>query len=166
MVYFVDDARADGVETSLMMDFVRIALLRMEIHSLMIQTRILSIILQIFLTHLHNPSLRLTYEILLLDILRQKSIHTRLTDREPITLYIWDEHLDTIPATESDEVIKSSVENLVPIPREFEVDPILEEFADELAHIAPIPPGIVEADPDDDTSSDDDDFEECRIMLA
>nr|GFD29444.1 hypothetical protein [Tanacetum cinerariifolium] len=31
-----------------------------------------------------------------------------------------DEHLDTIPATESDEVIKSSVENLVPIPSEFE----------------------------------------------
>nr|GFC92316.1 hypothetical protein [Tanacetum cinerariifolium] len=31
-----------------------------------------------------------------------------------------DEHLDTIPATKSDEVIKSSVENLVPIPSEFE----------------------------------------------
>ncbi|GJW86189.1 hypothetical protein Tco_0161529 [Tanacetum coccineum] len=31
-----------------------------------------------------------------------------------------DEHLDTIPATESDEVIKSSVENLVPIPSESE----------------------------------------------
>nr|GEU30473.1 hypothetical protein [Tanacetum cinerariifolium] len=30
------------------------------------------------------------------------------------------EHLDTIPATESDEVIKSSVEDLVPIPSEFE----------------------------------------------
>nr|GEV82592.1 hypothetical protein [Tanacetum cinerariifolium] len=29
-----------------------------------------------------------------------------------------DEHLDTIPATESDEVIKSSVEDLVPIPSE------------------------------------------------
>nr|GEZ99095.1 hypothetical protein [Tanacetum cinerariifolium] len=29
-----------------------------------------------------------------------------------------DEHLDTIPATGSDEVIKSSVENLVPIPSE------------------------------------------------
>ncbi|GKC11254.1 hypothetical protein Tco_1008036 [Tanacetum coccineum] len=31
-----------------------------------------------------------------------------------------DEHLDTAPATESDELIKSSVENLVPIPSEFE----------------------------------------------
>nr|GFB99232.1 hypothetical protein [Tanacetum cinerariifolium] len=31
-----------------------------------------------------------------------------------------DEHLDTIPATGSDEVIKSSVEDLVPIPSEFE----------------------------------------------
>nr|GFD49388.1 hypothetical protein [Tanacetum cinerariifolium] len=31
-----------------------------------------------------------------------------------------DEHLDTIPATESDEVIKSSVEDLVQIPSEFD----------------------------------------------
>ncbi|GJT81339.1 hypothetical protein Tco_1055681 [Tanacetum coccineum] len=31
-----------------------------------------------------------------------------------------DEHLDTIPATKSDEVIKSSVEDLVPIPSESE----------------------------------------------
>ncbi|GJU59942.1 hypothetical protein Tco_1237708 [Tanacetum coccineum] len=31
-----------------------------------------------------------------------------------------DEHLDAIPATESDEVIKSSVENLVPIPSKSE----------------------------------------------
>nr|GEV15112.1 integrase, catalytic region, zinc finger, CCHC-type, peptidase aspartic, catalytic [Tanacetum cinerariifolium] len=31
-----------------------------------------------------------------------------------------DEHLDTIPATKSDEVIKSSVEDLVPIPNESE----------------------------------------------
>nr|GEZ69323.1 hypothetical protein [Tanacetum cinerariifolium] len=31
-----------------------------------------------------------------------------------------DEHLDTVPATESDEVIKSSVEDLVLIPSEFE----------------------------------------------
>nr|GEW56830.1 hypothetical protein [Tanacetum cinerariifolium] len=31
-----------------------------------------------------------------------------------------DEHLDTIPATESDEVIKSSVKDLVPIPSESE----------------------------------------------
>ncbi|GJR56215.1 hypothetical protein Tco_1406736 [Tanacetum coccineum] len=109
----------------------------------------------------------------------------------------------TIPATESEEVIKSSVENLVPIPSKFEgmsddtsnvstcdnncvnvesklveslinrdtsnvysskIDPILEEFADELAHIAPIPPRIVEADPDDDTSSDDDDFEDIEYV--
>ncbi|GJR57792.1 hypothetical protein Tco_1499954 [Tanacetum coccineum] len=36
------------------------------------------------------------------------------------SLIMEDEHLDTIPATESDEVIKSSVENLVQIPSEFE----------------------------------------------
>ncbi|GJT80601.1 hypothetical protein Tco_1054943 [Tanacetum coccineum] len=38
---------------------------------------------------------------------------------EPVhSLSMGDEHLDTIPETESDELIKSSVENLVPIPSE------------------------------------------------
>ncbi|GJS66590.1 reverse transcriptase domain-containing protein [Tanacetum coccineum] len=48
------------------------------------------------------------------------------------------------------------------------IDPILEEFAGELAHIAPIPPGIVEADfdPNDDTSSDDDSFENIEYVDA
>nr|GFA58754.1 hypothetical protein [Tanacetum cinerariifolium] len=36
------------------------------------------------------------------------------------SLSMGDEHLDTIPETESDEVIKSSVEDLVPIPSESE----------------------------------------------
>ncbi|GKE11851.1 hypothetical protein Tco_1415402 [Tanacetum coccineum] len=36
------------------------------------------------------------------------------------SLIIEDEHLSTIPETESDEFIKSSVENLVPTPSEFE----------------------------------------------
>nr|GFC33348.1 hypothetical protein [Tanacetum cinerariifolium] len=36
------------------------------------------------------------------------------------SLSMGDEHLDIISATESDEVIKSSVEDLVPIPSEFE----------------------------------------------
>ncbi|GKC24062.1 hypothetical protein Tco_1026212, partial [Tanacetum coccineum] len=39
-----------------------------------------------------------------------------------------------------------------------------EEFAGELAHIAPIPPGIVEANPNDDTSSDDDDFKDIEYI--
>nr|GFD55368.1 hypothetical protein [Tanacetum cinerariifolium] len=44
-----------------------------------------------------------------------------LSTEEPVdSLSMGDEHLDTIPATESDEVIKSSVEDLVPIPSESE----------------------------------------------
>ncbi|GJS13179.1 hypothetical protein Tco_0407651 [Tanacetum coccineum] len=48
------------------------------------------------------------------------------------------------------------------------IDPILEEFAGELAHIPPIPPGIVEAnfDPNDDTSSDGDSFENIEYVDA
>nr|GEZ42136.1 hypothetical protein [Tanacetum cinerariifolium] len=42
------------------------------------------------------------------------------TEEANNSLSMGDEHLDTIPATESDEVIKSSVEDLVPIPIEFE----------------------------------------------
>ncbi|GJU41245.1 hypothetical protein Tco_1194202 [Tanacetum coccineum] len=123
------------------------------------------------------------------------------------SLNMGDEHLDIIPATELDKVIKFSVENLVLIPSEFEgisddtsdvltcenncvnvesdfveslinrdtlivysskIDPILKEFASELAHIAPIPPRIIEADfyPNDDTSSDDDSFEKIEYVDA
>nr|GEU57288.1 hypothetical protein [Tanacetum cinerariifolium] len=42
------------------------------------------------------------------------------TDEPDNSLSMGDEHFDTILATESDKVIKSSVENLVPIPSEFE----------------------------------------------
>nr|GEX10951.1 hypothetical protein [Tanacetum cinerariifolium] len=38
------------------------------------------------------------------------------------SLSMGDEHLNTIPATESDEVIKSSVENLIPIPKFYSLD--------------------------------------------
>ncbi|GJS23350.1 hypothetical protein Tco_0451982 [Tanacetum coccineum] len=44
-----------------------------------------------------------------------------LSTKEPDnSLSMGDEHLDIIPETESDELIKSSVENLVTIPSEFE----------------------------------------------
>ncbi|GJS26471.1 putative reverse transcriptase domain-containing protein [Tanacetum coccineum] len=44
-----------------------------------------------------------------------------LPNKKPVnSLSMGDDHLDTIPATESDEVIKSSVENLVPILSESE----------------------------------------------
>nr|GEV95138.1 hypothetical protein [Tanacetum cinerariifolium] len=42
------------------------------------------------------------------------------TEETDNSLSMRDEHLDTIPTTESDEVIKSSVEDLVPIPSESE----------------------------------------------
>nr|GEV32977.1 hypothetical protein [Tanacetum cinerariifolium] len=42
------------------------------------------------------------------------------TEEPDNSLSMGDEHLDTIPTTESDEFIKSSVESLVPIPSESE----------------------------------------------
>ncbi|GJX98222.1 hypothetical protein Tco_0355241, partial [Tanacetum coccineum] len=77
------------------------------------------------------------------------------------SLIMEDEHLDTIPATESDEVIKSSVENLVPIPSESEG--ILDSVCDVPLCNNPTPleafkehSEIVVDFNDDSTSSDDD----------
>nr|GFA85507.1 hypothetical protein [Tanacetum cinerariifolium] len=62
------------------------------------------------------------------------------TEEPEYSLNIGDEHLSTIPETESDEVIKYSVENLLPIPSESE------ECSGELSHIDPIPSRIKETD--------------------
>ncbi|GKF72610.1 hypothetical protein Tco_0208724, partial [Tanacetum coccineum] len=113
------------------------------------------------------------------------------------SLSMGDEHLDTTPSIENLVPIPSELEgifddtsdvpncynNRVNVEIDFveslidcdtsivhssKIDPILEEFAGELAHIAPIPPGIVEADfdPNDDTSSDDDSFENIEYVDA
>ncbi|GJX39591.1 hypothetical protein Tco_0252894 [Tanacetum coccineum] len=58
-----------------------------------------------------------------------------LSTVEPVdSLIMEDEHLDTILATESDELIKSSVENLVPIPSESEDFSDIESDDDESSH--------------------------------
>ncbi|GKD27783.1 hypothetical protein Tco_1233997 [Tanacetum coccineum] len=87
------------------------------------------------------------------------------------SLIMEDEHLRTIPETESNKLIKSSVENLVPIPNPHhfnaesdliesllnryismvsypKIDYLLEEFSGELTHINLIPSGIKEANLD------------------
>nr|GEY64294.1 hypothetical protein [Tanacetum cinerariifolium] len=84
-----------------------------------------------------------------------------LSTEEPIdSLSKGDEHPDTIPATESDEVIKSSVEDIVPIPSEFEG--ILDTMCD--VHLVNIPTPLEAKDhfeivmnSNDDISSNDDD---------
>ncbi|GJZ08945.1 hypothetical protein Tco_0543228 [Tanacetum coccineum] len=141
MMYVVDGVLVRGVDMILEMDLVCFAIQETEIHSLMIQIRILSMILKIFPTTLHNPSTRRILHVQPEDI--QDLLHKLLKDlqiiREELAEYInspiWnrsafydddddddigDEHLSTIPETESDEVIKSSVENLVLIPGESE----------------------------------------------
>ncbi|GJY57151.1 hypothetical protein Tco_0456266 [Tanacetum coccineum] len=66
------------------------------------------------------------------------------------------------------DLVESLINHDTSIVHSSKIDPILEEFAGELAHIAPIPPGIVEADfdPNDDTSSDDDSFENIEYVDA
>ncbi|GJR00712.1 hypothetical protein Tco_0523696 [Tanacetum coccineum] len=70
------------------------------------------------------------------------------TEEPDNSLSMGDEHLSTILETESDELIKSSVENLVPIPSESEDfsdiknDSLMEEIDIFLAPDDSIPPGI------------------------
>nr|GEY15095.1 hypothetical protein [Tanacetum cinerariifolium] len=78
-----------------------------------------------------------------------------ITPKEPNnSLNIRDEHRNTIPATESDEFIKSSVENLVPNPSESEGEHECDVPAcDDFTTFSNI---LFEAD--DDFSSSDDEF--------
>nr|GEV84928.1 hypothetical protein [Tanacetum cinerariifolium] len=60
-------------------------------------------------------------EIKFAELKQNFSVTSSLPIEEPDnSLSMGDEHLDTIPATKSDEFIKSSVENLIPIPSESE----------------------------------------------
>nr|GFD36533.1 hypothetical protein [Tanacetum cinerariifolium] len=62
------------------------------------------------------------------NIISGLPLFSAITPNEPVlsieepenSLSMGDEHLDTIPATESDEVIKSSIEDLIPILSESE----------------------------------------------
>nr|GEX28826.1 hypothetical protein [Tanacetum cinerariifolium] len=84
-----------------------------------------------------------------------------LSTEEPVdSLSMGDEHLDTIPATESDEVIKSSVEDLVLIPSESKG--ILDTMCD--VHLVNNPTPLeakddfeISLNSNDDISSSDDD---------
>nr|GFA52859.1 hypothetical protein [Tanacetum cinerariifolium] len=67
------------------------------------------------------------------------------TEEPDNSLSMGDEHLDTIPATKSDEVIKSSVENLILIPSESEDQ--IEDFSESKKEFSSI---------DDDSFSIDD----------
>nr|GFD02491.1 hypothetical protein [Tanacetum cinerariifolium] len=78
-----------------------------------------------------------------------------LSTEEPNnSLSMEDEHLDTIPAMESDEFIKSSVENLIPFPSESEGIP---------DHMCDVP--SIDNSPTLDVSKDQiEDFSDSEVM--
>ncbi|GJW41634.1 hypothetical protein Tco_0067479 [Tanacetum coccineum] len=87
-----------------------------------------------------------------------------LLTEEPVdSLIMEDEHLDTIPATESDEVIKSSVEELVPIPSECEGIPDSE--CDETSLIFTTFSNLLFDSNDDFTSSDDESLSDEDVPM-
>ncbi|GKB28716.1 hypothetical protein Tco_0868117 [Tanacetum coccineum] len=137
MVYVVNGVLASGVDMVLEKDFAGFALQEMKIHQLMLLIQTLSMILQTFSPTLHNPSTRhtrasyvgtiLTTEstIPLNEIVSQIPLSIAITPVLPTmesedSLIMGDENLSTNPEKESDELIKSSVEDLVPIPSESE----------------------------------------------
>ncbi|GJU44683.1 hypothetical protein Tco_1201949 [Tanacetum coccineum] len=85
------------------------------------------------------------------------------------SLIMEDEHLSTIPETESDEFIKSSVENLVPTPSESEDAsdgvcdlPICDDFPK--SHLVSFSNPLFDIN-DDCTSSDDESFSEEDVPM-
>ncbi|GKD16907.1 hypothetical protein Tco_1206065 [Tanacetum coccineum] len=99
-----------------------------------------------------------------------KAITPDLPIEEPDnSLSMGDEHLNTIPETESDEVIKSGVENLVPTPSDFEGisdDTCDVPVRDDSSTIDALNDNseILSNSNDDGTSSDDDDFEDVEYV--
>ncbi|GJV39720.1 hypothetical protein Tco_1418160 [Tanacetum coccineum] len=85
------------------------------------------------------------------------------------SLIMEDEHLSTIPETESDEFIKSSVENLVPTPSESEDAsngqcnlPVYDDFPK--SHLVTFSNPLFDID-DDYTSSDDESFSKQDVPM-
>ncbi|GKB22029.1 hypothetical protein Tco_0855952, partial [Tanacetum coccineum] len=96
---------------------------------------------------------------------------TAVTPDSPVTdsLIMEDEHLSIIPETESDEFIKSSVENLVPTPSESEDAsngqcdlPVCDDFPK--SHLVTFSNPLFDID-DDCTSSDDESFSEEDVPM-
>ncbi|GJT16749.1 hypothetical protein Tco_0875455 [Tanacetum coccineum] len=88
------------------------------------------------------------------------AITSALSTEKPVdSLIIEDEHLDTIPETESDEFIKSSVENLFPTPSEPEDFFDIESECDVLVcdNLTNFSNPLFDAN-DDDASSDEEEF--------
>ncbi|GJY87914.1 hypothetical protein Tco_0502542 [Tanacetum coccineum] len=120
VVYIVDNVLVSGVEEIIRMKFVFYAVMKLKNHSLMIQIQILSLILQIFSTHLHNPRHILNCPSFYDnddeddDKVYTIAITPVLPTVEPDnSLSMGDEHLSTIPKKK-----ESSVKELIPIPSE------------------------------------------------
>ncbi|GJX13759.1 hypothetical protein Tco_0205517 [Tanacetum coccineum] len=182
MVTLVDGVLVNGVVMIFEMDIAFYAIQGTEILSLMIRLRILSIILPIFHTHLHNPNtchildycngkidieikineLKENFNGMSIKIYKKKQLQQlekvanlntypsehlnsfcydddddddedytiAITPEKPVdSLIMEDEHLDTISEMKSDEFIKSSVENLVQDPSESEDLSDIESFS-------------------------------------
>nr|GEZ08926.1 hypothetical protein [Tanacetum cinerariifolium] len=138
MAFVVNSILAYGVDPVLEKEFASFALQVLKIHSLMNQLCIPTMILQTLSTHHHSPKHTLvsyvdtiiaTESIIPLnEIISRLPSFIVITTSPPVlpiedpevALIIGNEELSTIPEKKSNEFIKSSVEDLLPIPCESE----------------------------------------------
>ncbi|GJY72725.1 hypothetical protein Tco_0477156 [Tanacetum coccineum] len=107
------------------------------------------------------------------DIIARYSSSVAITSSPPVlptrepedSLIMGDEHLDTIPEKESDELIKSSVENLVLIPRESEDFSNNETECDETSPTFTTFSNPLFDSNDDFTSSDDESLSDEDVLM-
>ncbi|GKB59335.1 transposase, Ptta/En/Spm, transposase, Tnp1/En/Spm-like protein, partial [Tanacetum coccineum] len=107
------------------------------------------------------------------DIIARYSPSVAITSSPPVlptrepedSLIMGDEHLDTIPEKESDELIKSSVENLVPIPSESEDFSDNESECDETSPTFTTFSNPLFDSNDDFTSSDDESLSDEDVPM-
>nr|GFA36271.1 hypothetical protein [Tanacetum cinerariifolium] len=81
------------------------------------------------------------------NIITELPSYSAVTPTEPVdSLSMGDEHLNTIPATESDEFIKIHANHDSSVIISLKIDSLFDEFAGELTLLKSIPPGIDETD--------------------
>ncbi|GKB89618.1 hypothetical protein Tco_0961890 [Tanacetum coccineum] len=170
VVYIVDNVLVSGVEEIIRMKFVLYAVMKLKNHSEELEDYINTLNLNYPAFYDDDDEYTIQYREYLEN--SSNAITLDLPTEEPVnSLSMGDEHLSTIPETESYEVIKFSVEDLVLIPSESEG--ISDDTCD-VPFCDNSPPLDVLNDHfeifsdfnDDCTSSDDDFFEDIDYVEA
>ncbi|GJY17456.1 hypothetical protein Tco_0388947 [Tanacetum coccineum] len=146
VVYIVDNVLVSGVEEIIRMKFVFYVVMKVKNHSLMIQIQVLSLILQIFSTHLHNPRRILKFN------------RTSFRETPKVLLLAWEKFFEIKHAFKEKQHQPEDIQELL---RKLLKD--LQIISEELADYINIPKWNCPAFYDND---DEDDDEEYTIAIT